>query len=1043
MIFKNKEQLNNLINHDDIRSKKFYNNICKAFSILENSIDYKSDFFDKLNQKIEKEKLITLTFKKEIDLYEIFRQNIEKNKNDILTKVNFNISKNENEKNIKKNLLSSLKKELSNDFFKNLDEDKFNTNKLINELKENKLRQLKSIKDKEPGYILEKNKNIETEKNKIDILEKKVLEKKKSLKELKDSNEEQLNFLKQTIENEYEAKKSLIKTNHKLLIDIYNPIVLKIENQTKESVKVFDNIINSKILKKQQEIKDLEVYNKDNILSINIKENKELLKLENLIIKTNNKYNKKEKEINDKYINEQKILEEKKQNLHNDVSLEKITNKFKKLKNHKDQSLINLEKDKEKENNNIENKKNTILEKHKNERYNNEILYNNNKLVLLKELKELNEKKGILVQYIKNIFELKKFNIYNQFILHSNFDDKNIEYCLNQKSLDLSITEHTSKKNEINYKFDILRTELDYNINILKYDHNIKKHIALSQEKFLNNKMLFDLYNHKFSILNENVYLNHEKFKIYEKNKFYNQIDLKDSYNYLELESLENQNNINKINLIKKYFKIFIDLNNSYYNNFLYNLRDLIENQKKYININILFIFDIFKNYSKNINDNINISKNVFEFLTKNKTDFKNIKLENVLSNSILDIRNYNLDNVKDTNFLNEYFNNFSSQIKIFDNNDIKTLNEKILFDIKKYYTLLEKEINNYSNYINLKYNEYNNYKNRKLSVKFNKDNNNNLDNIYNLSSVLNKEISLISRKIDMYENILTSNTFILENIKNIYKNNLNFATIISKLINNYLEHIKNKSSKEFANILYNFNFLKETYIEKYNLIVEKYDLNNSKKIEQISKNEVKLSIKIRKLITKFKNDILYEYTNLFSKIKNSFLKEKNNIKSQDIITNSNINLLINKLNQDFNSFKHQYQNFINFKITKFNERKFKKIKVLEVKLVKNKIYLKNFEKLIKSKQDVINKNIFDVVNYNHNILQNEIKKLTFEYNKNIKNYKKQIIQLDEYYEEVQDTIEEANDNIIKNAQYDLDKAKKSIKIKFNILKKEISKIKA
>lgn len=1042
MIFKNKEEIKKSLNLNNPKNVKLYNDICRGFLVLEDFKNFKEIFLEKLTEKESKNNLLEINFDKQIFLYNVLVENTTNAKKEYEKQIENHINQIEKEKSIKKNNLNNIRKELGKDYLSNIKINKNDSDAIILELKSNKLNQIKILNEKEPSYILEKQEKIFVEKEKLVKLKEKIRIKEESLNEIKQTNIEQLNLLKNQIENTYEHNKSLIKANHRKLIDYYNPIVLKLANEEKESIKVFDNNINTKIYVKQQEIKELEKTNQDNILSINIKENKELLKTDESFDKQKEKHIKKQKDINDKYINEQKILEEKKLNLHDGVSLEKIEEKFKKLKKNKDNSILLLEKEIEKDKLIFENKKDNIHKKYEIEKNKIDFLYKKDKQTLLKELKNLNDEKGNLVEDIKNIYELKKFNIYNQFILHSNFDDKNIGYHLNQKSLDLSLTEHTIKKNELNYKIDILKNNLDYDINSIRIENEIKKHILNCQKKFLIDKMLIDLYNHKFFILTENLNLNHEKYRITEKNKLYNQIDQKEGKHYLEVEELEKNIFSDRINLLKKYNGIFNDLINSYFNNYLYNLKNLIENEKKSISVNISFFETIFKNYYKNINEMIKNSKNLYNFLQANKQDLSNIKIENFLSNNILEIKNFNIENIKETRFLSDSINLFIKEICNFKHDQIDELNKKILKDITNYYNLIKNTLNENRILVNIKYNEYNNYKNRKLSIKTSSENN--FNHVNNLKSVVNKEITLINKKISSYESILDSFKEINYTIDNLYKLVNDFNYNLLKIINDYLNYLKEKSNKELNNNLnYYLNILKEIYIEKYNLIVENNDdIKYKNKLENISKQEIKISTKINNIISNYSHSLLSEVSYLNNDIEKYFEKYKNNIKiKKDFIIATLNNLKATKISE-FKSFKYYYESFIKFKISKFNERKIKKIKDLDIKLSKNKLYIKNFEKLLKSKEQLINKNTSDVLNYNETALQSLIKSLLSNYNLSLKKYQKQIIDLDNYYEEVKETIEKANDDLLIQTQTDLKKAIYNIKNKYNLLKKDLLKSK-
>ena len=378
--------------------------------------------------------------------------------------------------------------------------------------------------------------------------------------------------------------------------------------------------------------------------------------------------------------------------------------------------------------------------------------------------------------------------------------NNNLETIINNSQKNIELIQHTLELIDKNKENEEKKMNLFYN-NIIKYIEAQKKERKEQIEK-INKTNKHDL-EQQLLIFNEIVEQVEELKKMLEKeddnNQNYSKI-LNNYNNILKLNKLNNEDNTN--NKLK-----YIKFSNE-------NENDVLEYLSKVSNLNI--IYRIIK-YKKNGNTPINNYKKIIKLKNiENKLGESNISPNNYhrsvlntkrISNNIKNIFSKNIYENRINNNKNDIFINKDSSMNIKESN---LLEEPLFYNISKINNFKTK-INNSSkqsrtinkiSFINNKYEEKKPYKKIIRVNKSHTNNNNLLNNYFELKNKESKEKSM--RLIN-------------------YDNNFNSFNIVEKKLDNQ----KNNKSFSNLNILNNFYNLEYSKKNPFSKNRKKIDINN------------------------------------------------------------------------------------------------------------------------------------------------------------------------------------------------------------------------
>jgi hypothetical protein len=829
------------------------------------------------------------------------------------------------------------------------------------------------------------------------------------------------NLLKGQIE---ENKKNIKELNMNIIDDIKENLInlgkeyniLKEKNtKNKKELEIRENKIKELIkdLIPLEEVEEVDINDKDNIINKIDKINKELEILNNDIIILKNI---------DK-INENKLIKE-------DVDYEKYNKDYIKIDN--EISKINKE-----EINKLVNKKEVYqyVEKVNIEEF--LINYKENISKLEKLNKEKHEYEIILKKYNK---QLKIINeeTYNNYKLKLEEIDKiynkeileQLKYKTNILNLeDIEIKDIDKQHNEI----IILEKEINKineNINKLKNIEVIEKNKTINEENYKYYKNILDkilkIYDNEISINNYNgtlkdikdleiedmkkIYINLEKYKE-EKNNLekeeykIGQLDIKINNKYinneneynkelklLEIKKIELEKLNNQLDKIKNdYTKIKTIINEKYKG--IKNLKCIINNDNDLCNVEgqITII-------KENIN---NLNKKYLINLLNN--DYNKKEIDDIFKQENINIK-YLKENIDK---IYHYLNNNN---KVIDNNKEK----------------LEKDLNNFNK-------EIEKYKNNKLFIEKIEYENKLVNKEKNKEEIINK-IEIYNKKYEEIQKELKN--YILNKEIDEKQNKLN--DINKRKIE--LNYLINNLTEQLYNILYYKEFIEKEIIhyKKYqNYLINKGELDNYEK-------DKKQFINKHDIIIKNMYNIYYYYLELPKDIK---LYEETllYVKTEKDLEDINFKI-VNLEKENKNNLSYIENIFNNYIILKdelelYNKNKEYKIKIKELKekelryIQNNKlkeIYILELDKINKFEKYINNKNSNIKYEKEIELLNNEINKLQENINIEKENSIIMEIKLQEKDLSIINT-EIINNENKKTDLKDKEEELKNIKLKLNI----------
>ena len=660
--------------------------------------------------------------------------------------------------------------------------------------------------------------------------------------------------------------------------------------------KINENSIKKSIEKNKDKENEKVIYNKNEY------------KLNNLIIKEDDKnnLNKKEKEKEENKINE--IIEINKNNINTN------NNKFIDINKEKENLKINdINIYKYKVNNSIIKKTNNIKylnQKEKIEKNKEDKEDKNNNLSINKK----NEKENILNEN-EDILDL--FNIQHKSALFERFIQKeNNNENKNDKNEIYNNNNINNNKNNINIQEEI-NDNNNIDININNYTNNLKDN---------NKKEILDNSNYniekKIDIKYKTIYSNRN-----EEIKNNNSSDKKDNN---EIQTISNNYSINKKDstikdtilnsLDKNHKRILLKINKNKNKKLINNIRCINIFQKNAKTIGTDYVFNRHRVIKKNVNipNNINNINNNIHLNTYKNGIFDEYELKpkgNIKFNS-------NEKNRENRLFTNETKN--CVPIKLLnDKNDKKDNNN----NIKKEYNIdsfidkftlklkLKKNKENISvnkliNKVNNKYKNFNELNNR---IKDNKDNKNNKNIMkrklridknkhshynfgiclseYNLDDKNNNSFNANSNKESIKTNSITKDSSIKSKSKNSNDNN-NFCKSKTMYNLSNKEEINQRKNSTKTVKKNSYSFIKKKYETDLYLKLEKPKSSNNNYIEKIKENNFKNitefdNIIFSKRIKSNKKELKFNDKNNYNNTDNN----KINIKNLDINTRKNLKL--------------------------------------------------------------------------------------------------------------------------------------------------------
>ena len=650
--------------------------------------------------------------------------------------------------------------------------------------------------------------------------------------------------------------------NFSKLLDKYT-----ITNQIKKGYEECLALIKNKINKNNIYCILINIFDRNNILSIKINKEK---KLESI---NNPKENKEVKNMNKKISQSAKAngINYKRNNIKINVSKKdnlnkNNNNKNKNIKKRIYSNVINKELF-QKRNLNKDSPKNKefVLQKNNNNLNNKYKLNIGQNIKINSELDDSNQK--------KELFNISTFFNYIQAtVLNSELDMK-FEIIESEFNL-LKNIEKLKFRLMINSSlFDISQIKLEYLDNIISSLNNRVKNLSNPCKLNLWEKITNIILKNIFVILKKNNFNFYQKAEITILNQLikYSRQSKKEHFEKLNKKIKNYEKKLSK--------KIFITKNipHSSHEEKKFNLITIYKNKKPDIiaSLSIDFLFYLKEKVSqinnsefKSEKDNINISYN-------GKTEFSGIEIIKMLKKP-LDYQSKNIDLKSDFKFIYDKINHFKKDIDYKNNNlqilELKNTAEKLDLKIKELLTKYEYFFKIYDN-------EIKNMDIIKMNKKFDLDTKEALKKYDDLKNLKN----IVNNKIVFYENILKkysdSNDLILckENEINNYINkiksgieNIAKLTNISVILDDYKMELKNKIKKEIE-----YKEHEDIFNEKN---IDNFDINILFKFLEnyLNNNSYKFSI--------IKRDITYY--NLFIEILENFQELK-------FIYEKNIDLLI------------------------------------------------------------------------------------------------------------------------------------------------------
>ena len=506
-------------------------------------------------------------------------------------------------------------------------------------------------------------------------------------------------------------------------------------------------------------------------------------------------------------------------------------------------------------------------------------------------------------------------NIYNKL---NNLIKENIKLKNNIELLKINTSNNNNTQNDLNYKLNIKKNELDINNkNYIEEIDALKKKILMMEQKLSDEQLKNqELKNESIILKNKNEL---EMTELYERNKelssklINNQNDLLNlqkeilgktkEFENLKLSINSKDNQENKI-LIEKIISIFEQENNMKisinkpWDNLNESLNKILKNYK---NENQ----ELKTNFHEKIKNYLEQMKNVKnELLEKIKTNMEN-DIEN--KNQILDIENdfdKNVEEVNDKNKIIDHYLNLCEEANNNLINRIRQINQKLSAKEVKIIQLQE-EIKQLKEKIEELYNlkDSNNLNNIDLKIKEENINlSKKLDEQKQTNEKLKEELKVISNEHNIYQKRLLSLgiKFIGEHefkiskdeafeklndeIEQLKRQNETLKEFIETLTKDFLD--KNKEEKEKKE-KYDDEALKKQYDELEGLKQKTYKYineqgNNGDEINILKKENEKLTKQIMKLSNEY-TELQKQYDELENKYKKS-LKNENKIP----ISNSN-----------------------------------------------------------------------------------------------------------------------------------------------------------
>ena len=476
---------------------------------------------------------------------------------------------------------------------------------------------------------------------------------------------------------------------------------------------------------------------------------------------------------------------------------------------------------------------------------------------------------------------------------------ENYDYFLNKTNEKMNFLFENLEKNSIelfsNFKIEILNNLKNYKISIDEFEIESKiiKNILIENvtKNFYDSIILHQKNEFNFSInfyydcllkninstfqkiLNQNLLIKNENFnsnfnEIF--NMIFNSKNLSLNLDF-QLNSIKNSEN--------DFFKT-----NEKFNDFKLNLNS---NLTKLIN-------EISQLKNEKINDDFSLK---FKFYLENSDNLKQIEIfNNEIDNNFIIL---NLENFKEKLFENSFFSKENFIHKINENflNSNLEISKKIQIKIKEISFSLENLISNY-------------FSKEEIIIKINEFFNN---SIYNLNQYEINEINLNFEKI-----IEKINEILLNEEKNL--NSIFFNKNFSK-INETKNEIKSKIFIKINKTI--FNILDEIYNKIYLNIYENYVEYNLNLLNEnvnflISNFEetkfLNSTFDFKEIIKNILNDLINDYKFIIK----SQINFKYNQNYKNIFNKINLNSIEKKIDEKFNEFFKNLENFSNEKEEKF-----------------------------------------------------------------------------------------------------------------------------
>ena len=524
---------------------------------------------------------------------------------------------------------------------------------------------------------------------------------------------------------------------------------------------------------------------------------------------------------------------------------------------------------------------------------------NNYNIDELMKYKKYNDNDNIIMK--SNSYKDKGSSIYNKSYSYLNKSSSNKSGNNNTNSF------NTKKYNEQNSKSNI--TDSVFNNNDINYINNNN-----------NKKGLIYNYNRMDNIIKNNSKKRDKKHpKVYKSqsfSKYFNLIKNGKNNNI-------NNTNINNINNDSTSTNDFTKLKSKYLE--LKNAHDLTlsklkkekkknKTQEKEIEIMINSIRSIKTGEKKE--NNIEEMKELIDKLKEENSNFRqelilSQALINSLKSELKNTKNIKLNTIEDISISdknsNYNYDNFNKPNNKSKNDFIKEINE-LNYALNKKNEILESVlIENKKLRHKLKYNNSNNTSKEKNK---NRNSNNKISDILydEAMNIINKYNKYRNSNMDDFNNLILTENFFneLEKLKNEI-DNANNINNTEQLVEYYISLIKLISNEFDKLLLYNNNYWKEKYMNKYGIKDNNNNLNIKSDFifDKIKHNLMDLCLLSSSYLKGSPKDLLLEGINLIKNLENLY-KEKNRKKSNNDNYDDNINDLIMRQERQLENIKRK-----------------------------------------------------------------------------------------------------------------------------------------